>query len=47
MDIPKGDEISAWLGRIADVRITELRSNSLHGEIISPVGEADRGGWAA
>jgi tRNA-2-methylthio-N6-dimethylallyladenosine synthase len=47
VDIPKGDEISAWLGRIADVRITELRSNSLHGEIISPVGEADRGGWAA
>lgn len=47
VDIPKGDEISAWLGRIADVRITELRSNSLHGEIVSPVGEADRGGWAA
>ncbi len=47
VDIPKGDAISGWLGRIADVRITELRSNSLHGEIVSPVGEADRGGWAA
>jgi tRNA-2-methylthio-N6-dimethylallyladenosine synthase len=46
-DIPKGDEISAWRGRIADVRITEVRSNSLHGEIVSPVGEADRGGWVA
>lgn len=47
VDIPRGDEISAWLGRIADVRITELRTNSLHGEIVSPPGEADRGGMAA
>jgi tRNA-2-methylthio-N6-dimethylallyladenosine synthase len=47
VDIPSGDEISAWIGRIADVRITELRSNSLHGEIVSPLGEADRGGMAA
>ncbi|PPD14496.1 MAG: tRNA (N6-isopentenyl adenosine(37)-C2)-methylthiotransferase MiaB [Methylobacterium sp.] len=46
VDIPRGDEISAWLGRIADVRITELRTNSLHGEIVSPPGEADRGGMA-
>ena len=47
VDIPKGDDISAWQGRIADVRITELRSNSLHGEIASPAGGADRGGLAA
>lgn len=46
-DIPRGEEVSSLIGRIADVRITELRSNSLHGEIVSPVGEADRGGMAA
>jgi tRNA-2-methylthio-N6-dimethylallyladenosine synthase len=46
-DIPSGAKISDWVGTIADVRITELRSNSLHGEIVLPVGEADRGGIAA
>jgi tRNA-2-methylthio-N6-dimethylallyladenosine synthase len=35
-DIPRGEEVSALIGKIADVRITELRSNSLHGEIVSP-----------
>jgi tRNA-2-methylthio-N6-dimethylallyladenosine synthase len=35
-DIPNGGEVSEWIGKIADVRITELRSNSLHGEIVSP-----------
>jgi tRNA-2-methylthio-N6-dimethylallyladenosine synthase len=35
-DIPSGGEVSEWIGKIADVRITELRSNSLHGEIVSP-----------
>ncbi|MGL5445823.1 MAG: tRNA (N6-isopentenyl adenosine(37)-C2)-methylthiotransferase MiaB [Rhabdaerophilum sp.] len=46
-DIPSGETISDWRGKIADVRITELRSNSLHGEIVSPHGESDRGGIAA
>jgi tRNA-2-methylthio-N6-dimethylallyladenosine synthase len=38
-DIPSGEALSDWIGRIVDVRITELRSNSLHGEIatIGPI----------
>ena len=46
-DIPSTDEAKSWIGRIVDVRITELRSNSLHGEIVSPADNADRGGLAA
>jgi tRNA-2-methylthio-N6-dimethylallyladenosine synthase len=32
-DIPNGEAHSDWIGRIVDVRIIELRSNSLHGEL--------------
>jgi tRNA-2-methylthio-N6-dimethylallyladenosine synthase len=44
-DIPSGEAISDWVGRIVDVRITELRSNSLHGEIVT-IG-LNKGGVAA
>ncbi|CAN1569605.1 MiaB 2-methylthioadenine synthetase [Rhabdaerophilaceae bacterium] len=47
VDIPDNDDVKMWIGRIVDVRITELRSNSLNGKIVSSAGEADKGGLAA
>jgi tRNA-2-methylthio-N6-dimethylallyladenosine synthase len=34
IDLPVRDEMKQWIGHIRDVRITELRSNSLHGELV-------------
>jgi tRNA-2-methylthio-N6-dimethylallyladenosine synthase len=34
VDSPHGTDAMSWIGHIADVRITELRSNSLHGVVV-------------
>ena len=36
LDMPEGSDPKQWIGQIKDVRITSLRSNSLHGELMLP-----------